>query len=136
MTSGAAGTATIVYTGDCTNAGSTCTATATFEATPVYAASSGSAVITINKAPSITTVSGGGSFTYDGTGHPLTAVVTGVGGLNQPLPVVGCIASPTLPAHNCTGTATYAGDANYVGSTGSATVTITINFANPAGASS
>ena len=136
VTSGAAGTATIVYTGDCTNAGSTCTATATFEATPVYAASSGSAVITINKAPSITTVSGGGSFTYDGTGHPLTAVVTGVGGLNQPLPVVGCIASPTLPAHNCTGTATYAGDANYVGSTGSATVTITINFANPAGASS
>ena len=47
--------------------------------------------------------------------------------------MVGCIASPTLPAHNCTGTATYAGDANHPGSTGSATVTITINFANPAG---
>lgn len=87
----------------------------------------------ITKAPSTTVVSGGGSFNYDGTGHPLTALVTGVGGLNQALPVVGCVASPTLPADSCTGTASYPGDANHFGSGASATVTITIDYAYPAG---
>ncbi len=70
-------------------------------------------------------VSGGGTFTYDGSGHPLTATVTGAGGLSASVPVVGCVASPTDVADSCTGTATYAGDANHTGSGASAAVTIT-----------
>lgn len=121
----AAGTPTVAYSGDCVNAGSTCTATATFAATATYSGSSATANITIAKAPSTTVVSGGGTFTYDGSGHPLTATVTGAGGLNESVPVVGCIASPANVADSCTGTATYAGGPNHAGSSASATVTIT-----------
>ena len=121
----AAGAATIAYSGDCTNAGSTCTATATFAATATYAGSSASANITITPASSTTVVSGGGTFVYDGSGHPLSATVTGAGGLSASVPVVGCVASPTDVADSCTGTATYAGDANHDGSSASDSVTIT-----------
>ena len=124
VTPAAAGAATIAYTGDCTNAGSTCTAVATFAATSAYAGSSASANITIAKAPSTTVVSGGGAFLYDGSGHPLTATVTGAGGLSASVPVAGCVASPTNVADECTGTATYAGDANHTGSIDSANITI------------
>ena len=120
----AAGSAVITYTGDCVNVGSSCTANANFAGSPGYQPSSASASITITKAPSTTVVTGGGTFTFDGTGHPLTATVTGAGGLNQSVPVVGCVANPTNVADSCTGTATYAGDANHTGSNGSATVTI------------
>ncbi len=120
----AAGAATIAYSGDCTNAGNTCTATATFAATSTHSGSSATTTITIDPAPSTVTISGGGTFTYDGSGHPLTATVTGAGGLNQPVTVVGCVASPTDVADSCTGTATYAGDANHTGSSASAAVTI------------
>lgn len=120
----AAGAATIAYSGDCTNAGSTCTATATFAATSTHSGSSATANITIDMAPSTTVITGDGTFTYDGNGHALTATVTGAGGLNESVPVTGCIASPTDVADSCTGTATYAGDANHTGSSDSATVTI------------
>ena len=116
-----------------TNVADSCTGTAVYAGDANHTGSSATATLTINKAPSTTTVNGGGSFVYDGSGHPLTAVVTGVGGLNLPVPVTGCIASPTLPAHNCTGTATFAGDANHLGSTGSASVTITIPYVYPSG---
>jgi hypothetical protein len=121
----AAGSAVITYTGDCVNVGSSCTANANFAGSAGYLPSSASASITITKAPSTTVVTGGGTFTFDGTGHPLTATVTGAGGLNQSVPVVGCVANPTTVADSCTGTATYAGDDNHTGSSASASITIT-----------
>ena len=119
------GTADIVYTGDCVNAGSTCTATATYAGDDTHEGSTGTATITIDKAPSTTTVTGGGTFTYDGTNHPLSATVTGAGGLNQPVAVADCVVAPTDVADSCVGTATYAGDANHTGSSDTAALTIT-----------
>ena len=66
-----------------------------------------------------------GPYTYRGTAFTATAVVTGTGGLNQPVPVVlsgDCVNVTT--ADGCTATATFAGDANHSGSTDSKSITI------------
>lgn len=55
----AAGMATIVYTGDCVNAGSTCTATATFAGSTMYLGSAAAASITITPAYRVCAASGG-----------------------------------------------------------------------------
>jgi hypothetical protein len=105
------------------------------------ASSSASASLTINQAPSITVVSGGGTFVYDGLAHPATVSVTGAGGLSlNPLPLYSgaCSTAPiNVPDTPCTASYTYAGDVNHTGSNGSATITITkaeqtITWANPA----
>jgi hypothetical protein len=115
----------VTYSGDCVNVGASCTATASYSGDGIRLPSSGSASITITPASTTTVVTGGGTFVYDGTAHPLSAVVTGAGGLNQPLTVSGCVTAPTNVADSCTGTATYPGDANHTGSSASASVTIT-----------
>src|SRR6185503_20320012 len=88
---------------------------------------------TINKAASTTTLSGTGNFTFDALAHAATANVTGIGGLDQSVPVVysgNCSAAPVNVAETpCTVTATFAGDANHNNS--SATGTITITKATP-----
>jgi len=88
-----------------------------------YKDQNGSVAITINKAPSITTVTCPSSVPYTGSPlKPCSASATGAGGLNQPV---------TLYYTNNTniGTAkadsTYYGDDNHTGSTGSKTFTIT-----------
>ena len=116
-----------------TDVADSCVGEATYPGDANHLGSSDTGTVTITPAPSTTTVSGGGSFTYDGSGHPLTATVTGVGGLNEAVPVVGCGPNPTLPADSCTGTATFPGDANHLGSSDSASVTITIDYVYPAG---
>ena len=93
-----------------------------------YNDASGSVQIVINQAPSTTvvTVAGGATFPYDGNAHPATVSVTGVGGLNlTPAPVYSCGHAPIDVADSgCAASYTYAGDANYAGSTASVTYTI------------
>ena len=73
----ATGTATIAYSGDCTNAGNTCTATATYAGTAEYLGSSDTVTITIDPAP-VKATAGNGTATYDGTAKtPPACVVTG-----------------------------------------------------------
>jgi hypothetical protein len=61
----------------------------TFAGNTNYAPSSGDVAITITKASSTTTVTCSASETYTGSAiEPCTATVTGVGGLNQSVPVV------------------------------------------------
>jgi hypothetical protein len=82
----------------------------------------------IEKGPSVTTVSGGGSFVYDGNAHPATVSVTGAGLSLAPSPVYSgaCAAAPVnVPDTPCMAGYTYAGDANHNGSSGSSTITIT-----------
>ncbi len=123
---------TVSYNGDCVNVtvANGCTATATFTGDANHDGSSDSKSITIGKASSTTTVNGG-TFTYDGNAHPATVSVTGVGGLNlTPMPTYtgGCAAAPVNVAETqptaCTASYIYAGDANHLGSSSSATVLI------------
>jgi hypothetical protein len=83
--------------------------------------------LAIAKAASTTTVSGGGTFTYDGSAHAATVSVTGVGGLNlTPDPEYSCGTAPINVAETpCTASYTYAGDANHEGSSDSTEITIT-----------
>ena len=71
--------ASIVYSGDCTNVTSPngCTATASFAGDTNHAPSTSFASITIGQATPTVTISGG-TFTYDGNPHPATGSVTGV----------------------------------------------------------
>ena len=84
--------------------------------------------LTINQAPSMTTVSvlGGASFTFDASAHPATVSVTGAGGLSKsPSPAYSCGHAPVNVADNgCTASYAYAGDANHLPSSGSITYTI------------
>ena len=82
----------------------------------------------IDKAPSITTVTGG-TFVFDGFPHGATVTVTGAGALNlTPAPSYSgsCSAAPLTVAQgtSCTASYTYAGGPNHYGSR-SATITIT-----------
>jgi hypothetical protein len=114
-------TATIVYSGDCVNAGSTCTATAAYAGDATYAGSSATTSITIDKVPSITTVSfGAGPFVYTGTAFTATSTATPAG-----TATMAYTGDCTNVGATCTATATYAGDANHAGSTATANVTIT-----------
>ena len=114
-------TATIVYAGDCVNAGNTCTATAAYAGDATHAGSSATANITIDKAPSTTAVTfGPGPFPYTGTAYTATATVSPSGSASI---VYGgdCILGGT----SCTATATYLGDPNHTGSQAMAQITIT-----------
>ena len=86
------------------------------------------AIFTIGKASSMTTVSGGGTYAYDGLAHAATVSVTGAGGLSlTPAPVYSgaCTAAPVNVADTpCTASYTYAGDANHNGSSDTTSITI------------
>ena len=94
-----------------------------------YTNAQGTAQIIINKADSTTTLSGTGTFTYDGLAHGATANVTGIGSLNQAVPVVysgNCSAAPVnVNESPCSVIATYVGDNNHNGSNASGSIIIT-----------
>lgn len=114
-------TPAVVLSGDCTNAGSSCTATATYDGDPAYVGSVGTATITIAPAPSTTTVSfGSGPFPYKGSAYAATASVSPSG-----TAVIAYTGDCTNAGTGCTATATYAGDANHAASSASASITIT-----------
>lgn len=104
------------------------TATWTFAGNSNYNSASGTAAVTITNAPTTTTAIGG-TFTYDGLPH------AGSGSVNVPGGVVSIryvgingtnydsTAAP-INAGSYLVIATYAGDANHAGSTGSAALTI------------
>jgi hypothetical protein len=101
-----------------------------------YDNASGTGSILINQAPSVTTVSGVFSFTYDGSGHPATVSVTGAGGLNlSPAPLYSCGHVPLNVADSgCIASYSYPGDINHTAgsdaktySIGKATPVLTIN---------
>jgi hypothetical protein len=78
---------------------------------------------TVNKAASTTTVNCPVSQTFTGAAiQPCTATVTGAGGLNQSVPVTY---TNNTNAGTASANATYAGDSNHDGSTGSSTFEIT-----------
>ena len=102
---------------------------------------SASATLTINKASSTTTISSGNAV-YNGNPQGASAVVTGVGGLNQSLTVTytginGTTYGPSTTAPTNAGeysaSASFAGDTNHLGSSDSKNYSIvkagqTINF--------
>jgi hypothetical protein len=112
---------TVSYTNN-VNAG-TATASASFAGDANHEASSNSANFTIDKAPSVTTVTcGAGPFTYTGSAlTPCSAAVTGAGGLNQSLLVSY---TDNTNAGTATASASFAGDDNHLGNSGTATFTI------------
>src|SRR5439155_407590 len=104
-----------------------CTASYSFAGDPDHTGSSDSAVITITQAPSVTVVSGGGSFQFDGLAHGATVSVTGAGGLSlTPLPSYTCVTAPIHVAQTpCTASYSFAGDPDHTGNSDSAVITIT-----------
>ena len=114
------GTASIVYAGDCTNAGNTCAATATYAGDANHLGSNATTSITITKAPSTTTVSfGAGPFVYKGSAFAATASVNPAGTAS-----IVYAGDCTNAGNTCAATATYTGDANHLGSTATANLTI------------
>ncbi|MDQ8153559.1 MAG: thrombospondin type 3 repeat-containing protein [Gemmatimonadota bacterium] len=118
-----AGTASIAYSGDCINAGNTCTATASYAGDATHLPSQATATITIAKRPTATTVSfGAGPFPYKGSAYTATSSVSPASAGTAAIAYSGdCINGGIT----CTATATYAGDANNIGSTASASIVIT-----------
>ena len=112
-----------------TNASGTCTVTVTKAEDDNYlVATSVPLTVTLQKAETVTTVTGG-TFTYDGQPHPATVTVTGPAGLElTPSPSYSgsCSAAPvTVPeGTSCTASYTFTGDDNYLGSSDSDTITI------------
>jgi hypothetical protein len=103
-----------------------CTATATFGGDTNHLGSNDSKSITITQASSATVVTfEAGPYVYRATAFTATALVTGVGGLSQSVPVVysGDCTSVTLAG--CMATATFGGDTNHNGSSDSKSITIT-----------
>jgi hypothetical protein len=122
------------YSGSCSAApvhvGETpCTASYTFVGDNDHFGSNNSTTITITKAPSTTTIGAGYTVTYDGLQHGVVASVTGVGSLNQSVPVSYNPGVSTVPVNpgTYTATATFAGDADHLGSN-AGPVTINITF--------
>jgi hypothetical protein len=89
---------------------------------PTFASGPG----TINQAPTVTTVTcSPGSVTYNGQPQtPCTAAVTGPGGLSQPVTPVSYTSNVNAGVNTASASATFTGDTNHTGSTGSATFTI------------
>jgi len=109
------GDATITYSGDCTNAGSSCTATATYDGDSTHFGSTATASITIDPVPTTTSVSfGAASYVYTGSAIGATASAGATITYSGSCTNVG----------TCTATATTAGDANHIGSQASAQATI------------
>src|SRR5438552_2546882 len=105
-----------------------CTASYSFAGDPDHTGSSDSAVITITQAPSVTTIGAGYMVIYNTLPHGVTANVTGAGGLNQAVAVVYNPGGSTVPLNpgTYTATATFAGDADHLGSNaGPVTINIT-----------
>jgi hypothetical protein len=125
-------TLTVGYSNN-TDAG-TATASAVYAGDANHGGSSDSKTFTIAKAASTTTVSCPASVTYDGSAKtPCTANVTGIGGLNQ---AVAVNYSNNTGAGTATASATFSGDTNHDGSSGSKTFPIakadqTITFSAP-----
>jgi hypothetical protein len=96
------------------NAG-TATASASYAGDTNHTGSNASKDFTIDQAPTTTVVTcAGGPFTYTGSPiEPCSASVTGAGGLSQPL-VVSYLNN--VNAGTATASASYAGDANHLGS--------------------
>ena len=119
-------------TGTASNAGSfNFTARAVRSQSPSDTAS-GTGSLAIAQASSTTAVTfEAGPYTYRGTAFAATAAATGAGGLNQSLSLTysGDCTNVTV-ANGCSASATFAGDANHTGSSGSASITIA--QANPA----
>src|SRR5207253_61236 len=108
-----------------------CTASYSFAGDGDHLGSSDSAAIVINKAASTTKVTGG-TFTFDGSAHPASALVTGAGSLSlTPSPSYsgGCCAAPIHVAETtptaCTASYSFAGDGDHTGSNDSVTIVIT-----------
>jgi hypothetical protein len=87
--------------------------------------------LTILKAPSTTTVTGG-TFVFDGNAHPGAVTVTGAGGLSLTPTATysgGCTVAPThvneTTPTTCTASYSFGGDANHDPSSGSDTIVIT-----------
>ena len=118
-----------------TNASGTCSITATKAADTNYlVATSAAASVTLQKAATITTVTGG-TFTYDGASHPATVTVTGPGGLSLTPSATysgSCSAAPATVAEgtSCTASYNYTGSSNYLSSSDSAGITITAKTAS------
>jgi hypothetical protein len=110
----------VTYTAN-VNAG-TATATATFAGDATHTGSSASATFVIDKATSSVTVTCPPSVLYTAAAQqPCTASVAGVGGLAQALPVTYTDNMAVGTAHAA---ATYAGDSDHSGSSGTATFAI------------
>jgi hypothetical protein len=118
---GLSGTLTPTYSSNI-DAGSA-NASATYGGDANHEGSAGSAGFTINRASSTTTVNCPASETYTGSAiEPCTATVTGAGGLNQTVTPVTY--TNNLNSGTANAAATYAGDANHDGSTGTGGFTI------------
>ncbi len=102
---------------------------ATFDGDTLHLPSSATTTIVINKSTSTVTINGG-TFTYDGQAHPATAwAIGGAAGVQLPVSVSYTDASNnpvTVPiaAGTYAVTATFAGDANNLPSSGTGTIVI------------
>ncbi|NNM46849.1 PxKF domain-containing protein [Knoellia koreensis] len=111
----------VSYNPDSTNAGNG-TATATFAGDANHVGSSAEATFEIGKATSTIALSCSDDSVFDGTAQtPCTAEVSGVGGLQQSVPVSY---ENNVHAGTATATAAYAGDANHGSSDATATFPI------------
>jgi hypothetical protein len=101
----------------------TASASASYDGDSNHTGSSGTGSFMIEKAPSTVTVScTTGPFVYTGSAHtPCSAHVTGAGSLDAPLPVSY---GDNVNAGTATASASYAGDANHLGDSSSATFKI------------
>jgi len=124
----AAGSATIAYSGDCTNAGTTCTATASFAGNDLYAASTSAPVsIAIDKAPTSTSVAfASTSVDYNGSPFIATATVSPAAAGSATISYGG---DCTNAGNTCTATASFAGSNNYLPSSSSTPASLVINKA-------
>lgn len=114
------GVATITYSGDCTNAGNTCTATAVYAGDATHLGSSDTASITIARAPTTTTASfGPGPFVYNGSAFTATATTSPTG-----TATIVYTGDCTNAGSTCTATATNNGDANHTASQAIAQINI------------
>ena len=114
---------TVSYSSN-TSAG-TATASASFAGDTNHTGNSNSTTFTIHQASSTVAVScTGGPFTYNGSPQTpsCTASVTGAGGLSQPVTPVTF--SNNTNAGTATAGASFSGDTNHTGNTGSTTFTI------------
>ena len=102
----------------------TATASAAYAGGANYAASAGSTTFSITGSSTVTTVTCPANEVYTGSAQtPCSATVTGPGGLSQAVTPVSYTSNTNVGT--ATATATYPGGGNYVGSSNSATFTIT-----------
>lgn len=117
VTPSGSGDASIAYTGDCTDAGNTCTATATYAGDSGHQSSSGTATITIDPAP-LTVTASSGTMTYGGSVPAVTAQASGLVGTDT-LATLGSGLTCSTTATSTSDPGTYpttcsgASDANY-----------------------